>query len=116
MVDAWRDSAAERVSGFAPGAAGAATLLALALTLVERGTIDLPRLVALTADNPAKLLGLDAGRLAPGLPADLMLFDPVAPWQINADTLPGRAGNTPFDGLPVQGKVTGLWKGGDALI
>ena len=29
-----------------------------------------------------------------------------------AATLPGEAGNTPFDGLPVQGKVLRLWKGG----
>jgi dihydroorotase len=48
-----------------------------------------------------------------GDPADLVLFDPAAPWRIAADTLPGRAGNTPFDGLPVQGRVRLLLKGGE---
>ena len=51
-------------------------------------------------------------RDAAGQPADLLLFDPHAPWRIDADTLPGIWGNTPFDGLPVEGKVLRVWKGG----
>ncbi len=98
-----------------PGAAGAQTLLALGLGLVRDGTITLERLFELVAANPAQLFGIEAGRLAPGLPADLILIDPDAPWQILTDTLPGRAGNTPFDGLPVQGKVLRVWKGGREL-
>ena len=50
--------------------------------------------------------------LEPGAPADLVLVDPEAPWLIDADALPGLAGNTPFDGLPVQGRALRLWKGG----
>ena len=95
-----------------PGAAGAAKLLALALGLALDGTVTLDRLPALLARNPASVLGLDSGVLAPGQEADLMLVDPDKPWQINADTLPGMAGNTPFDGLPVQGRVLRLFKGG----
>jgi len=88
----------------APGAAGATTLLALALAL------DLPddRLFALLAANPAKVLGLDTGSLEPGQPADLILIDRHAPWQITG----AADGNTPFDGLPVQGKVLKMYKGG----
>ena len=95
-----------------PGMAGAATLLALGLGLVRDGLIDLPRLFTLLARNPARVLGIEAGGLATGMPADLLLFDADAPWRIDADTLPGERGNTPFDGLPVQGKVLRLWKGG----
>jgi len=93
------------------GASGAETLLALSLGL------DLPfeRLFALLAANPAQVLGLDAGALAPGRPADLMLLDPDAPWQIRGDQMKARAGNTPFDGLPAQGKVLRLWKGGKEI-
>ena len=97
----------------APGAAGSATLLALGLTLVHDELLDLARLFALTAANPARRFGLPGGSLAVGAPADLMLLDPAAPWRIDADTLPGRAGNTPFDGLPTQGKVRLLLKGGE---
>ena len=94
------------------GMAGAATLLPLALTLVRDGHLSMERLFALLAANPAGVLNLDTGRLAPGQPADLLLFDVAAPWVIDADTLPGIAGNTPFDGLPVQGKALRVWKGG----
>ena len=98
-----------------PGAAGAQTLLPLGLGLVRDGRITLERLFDLVAANPARLLGLDAGVLAPGRPADLVLVDEQAPWQVVAEELPGSAGNTPFDGLPVQGRVLRLFKGGREL-
>ncbi len=95
-----------------PGMAGAATLLALALTLVRDGLVTIDRLFALLAANPARVLGVAAGTLEPGAPADLVLVDPDKPWLIDTETLPGLAGNTPFDGLPVQGRALRLWKGG----
>ncbi|KQN94070.1 dihydroorotase [Sphingomonas sp. Leaf231] len=97
------------------GGADAATLLPLALGLVRDERITLPRLFALLSRGPAALLGLDAGTLATGMPGDVILIDDQAPWQIDADRLPGKAGNTPFDGLPVQGKVIAMWKGGRAI-
>ncbi len=98
------------------GAAGAESLLALALGLARDGIVTMSRLFELLAATPAQLLGLDAGRLAPGQPADLLVFDPDAPWQISADRYVGRAGNTPFDGLPVQGRMRQLYKGGRRLV
>ncbi|MDB5738406.1 MAG: dihydroorotase [Sphingomonas bacterium] len=98
-----------------PGMAGAATLLALSLTLVRDEVIDLPRLFALLSSAPAALFGVPGGRLEVGAPADLVLVDPGAPWKIDAEALPGLAGNTPFDGLPVQGKVLKTIKGGQPL-
>lgn len=95
-----------------PGMAGAETLLTLGLGLVRDDRVSLGRLFALMASNPAKLLGIEAGTLAPGMPADLVLIDPEAPWQIDSDRMAGKAGNTPFDGLPVQGKAVRLFKGG----
>lgn len=97
----------------APGAAGAATLLATGLSLVAAGHMGLPRLLALLSTNPAARFGLAGGSLAVGAPADLLLFDPERSWRIEADRLPGRAGNTPFDGLPVAGRVLRVLKGGD---
>jgi dihydroorotase len=96
----------------APGMAGAESLLALGLGLVRDGSITLPRLFALLAANPARLLGVEAGTLAAGAEADLILIDPDRPWQIDAKRMSAIAGNTPFDGLPVQGRVTAVWKGG----
>jgi dihydroorotase len=97
------------------GAAGATTLLPLALTLVRDGVLSMERLFTLLATNPATLLGLDAGTLSAGAPADLVLFDPHTPWVIATETMVGLAGNTPFDKLPVQGKVIATIKGGRVL-
>jgi dihydroorotase len=99
----------------APGMAGAATLLALSLTLVRDGVIGLPRLFDMLSATPARLLGLPAAGLAPGDEADLALVDEDAPWRIDADHIAGMAGNTPFDGLPVQGRVRQTIKGGQPL-
>jgi dihydroorotase len=95
-----------------PGMAGAETLLAMGLQLVRDGHIDPPRLFDLLAANPARLLGIDAGRLAPGAEADLILIDDGTPWQVDAKKMAAYAGNTPFDGMPVQGRATAMWKGG----
>lgn len=95
-----------------PGMAGAETLLPLALGLVRDGTVAIDRLFALLSTNPARLLGLDGGHTADGAPADLILVDADAPWVVSGERLLARAGNTPFDGLPVQGRVLRLWKGG----
>jgi dihydroorotase len=94
-----------------PGASGAETLLALGLGL----GLPIERLFAMLAANPAKVLGLDSGALTPGQPADLILLDSDAPWQIRGEAMKARAGNTPFDGLPTQGKVLRLWKGGKEI-
>jgi dihydroorotase len=98
-----------------PGMAGAETLLALGLGLVRDTVIALPRLMAMLSTNPAAILGVDGGSLADGAAADLMIFDPDAPWIINSDTFAGQAGNTPFDKMPTQGRVLHTIKGGQAL-
>jgi dihydroorotase len=98
-----------------PGMAGAETLLTLSLGLVRDGLIDLPRLFSLLSANPAALLGVPGGRLEVGAEADLVLFDPDKPWRIVGDDLAASAGNTPFDGLPVQGKVLQTIKGGQPV-
>lgn len=95
-----------------PGMAGAETLLALGLNLVRDGLVTPSRLFDMLAATPACLLGLDAGRLKVGMEADLILIDDGTPWQVDAKKMAAYAGNTPFDGMPVQGRATAMWKGG----
>ncbi len=97
----------------APGAADQAALLALGLTLVHDGTLPLARLVELLSTAPARRFGLEGGTLAAGAPADLLLFDPDSAWRIDSGDLPARAGNTPFDGMPVSGRAVVVMKGGE---
>jgi dihydroorotase len=100
----------------AAGMAGAETLLPLGLMLVRDGVLPLERLMAMLSRHPAQVLGLDTGTLAVGKPADLMLFDADTPWQIDGTAFVGSEGNTPFDGLPVQGRVLRVWKGGRDIL
>ncbi len=96
----------------APGMAGAETLLAMVLTLVRDGTIDMARAFALVATTPARLLRVEAGALTEGYEADIALIDPEKPWIIDSGKMAATAGNTPFDRQPTQGRVTALFKGG----
>ena len=98
-----------------PGMAGAETLLTLSLGLVRDGLIGLPRLFDLLSATPARRFGLPGGSMVPGAEADLILVDEHAPWRIVGDRMAAVAGNTPFDGLPVQGRVRTVIKGGRVL-
>lgn len=95
-----------------PGGAGLATLLAVTLAQVHGGTLTLLQALGLLTAKPAKLLGLEAGALRKGAPADLVLFHPERGWRVEAGKLPGKAQNTPFDGRALEGKVLGTWKAG----
>ena len=96
----------------APGMAGAETLLALVLGLVRDEVIDMARAFDLVAAAPARLLGIKAGMLECGREADIAIIDPDKPWIVQSGKMEASAGNTPFDGQPMQGRVTALYKGG----
>ena len=94
------------------GGAGLATLLAVTLARVHGGDLTLLQALDLMTARPAKLLGIEAGSLRKGAPADLVLFHPERGWRVEAGKLPGKAQNTPFDGRALEGKVLGTWKAG----
>jgi dihydroorotase len=50
-------------------------------------------------------MGVPAGTLDPGAPADLCIFDPDAWWTVERGALQSQGKNTPFLGLEVQGRV-----------
>jgi len=89
----------------ASGAVALETLLPAAMRLFHAGTVDLAALWRALSLNPAKRLGLACGRLRTGAPADLVLFDPHAPFVMDRTTLRSKSRNTPFDGARMQGKV-----------
>ena len=90
----------------APGAVGLETLLPALLSLHHEARAPLVDLIAAVTLKPANLVGLDAGRIARGGPADLVLCDIGAPVRIDADKLISKSKNSPFDGRSLQGKVT----------
>jgi dihydroorotase len=89
----------------ADGAIGLETLVPAALRLFHSGEVGLlPVLRAMTI-NPARLLGLDSGRLEKDAPADLTLIDLGTPWVVDRDRLRARSKNSPFDEQKMQGRV-----------
>ncbi|HAK98376.1 MAG TPA: dihydroorotase [Rhodobiaceae bacterium] len=87
------------------GSIGVETLLAAGLTLHHEIEVPLTRLIDAMSTTPARLLGLSAGALTIGHPADLALIDIDAPWIVDADNLHSRSRNAAIEGRKVQGKV-----------
>jgi dihydroorotase len=100
----------------AAGGAGLATLLGVTLAQVQSGHLTLMQALALLTSRPAAWLGIDAGTLRKGAPADLCLFHPEKSWRVEAGRLPGKAQNTPFDGRALEGVVLGTWKAGKRVF
>jgi len=89
----------------APGAVGLQTLLPALLAFHHEGRIPLIDLMRTVTSRPAELLGLPAGRLAKGAPADLVLCDLNAPMIVDLADLKSKSKNSPFDGRRLQGVV-----------
>ena len=88
-----------------PGATGIELLLPLTLKWGLAQRLGLAATLARITSEPARILGIDAGRLAPGARADLVLFDPRAPVRITAESLKSQGKNTPFLGYELAGRV-----------
>jgi dihydroorotase len=96
----------------APGAVALETILPAAMRLYHAGHIDLPTLFRALSLNPARRLGLPQGRMAQGAPADLVLFNPDAPFLMDRFKLQSKSKNTPFDGQRMEGKVLATFVNG----
>ncbi len=89
-----------------PGISGLETLLPLTLKLVQADIIDYPTAISVLSSNPARILGIDKGRLAVGDTADICIIDPAAERQLDPDHMLSRGKNTPFTGWLLQGLAT----------
>jgi dihydroorotase len=100
----------------ASGAVALETFLPAAMRLHHAGHLSLPQLFRAMALNPARRLGLPQGRLAIGAPADLVLFDPDAPFVLDRFKLRSKSKNTPFDGQRMEGRVLATWVAGKQVF
>lgn len=87
------------------GAIGLETLLAAALRLYHAGDIELLPLLRAMTLNPANRLGLEAGRLTAGAPADVIVFDVDRPWVLEKKAIRSRSKNSPFEDARFSGRV-----------
>src|SRR3954464_7874190 len=89
----------------APGAIGLETMFAAGLRLVHNGEMKLISLLKAMSTRPAELLGLQAGTLKRGSPADVIVADIDEPWVLDPAELKSKCKNTPFDEARLQGRV-----------
>jgi dihydroorotase len=94
---------------YAPcGMTGLETALGVVISeLVEPGICTISRVVELLSTAPARILGAadQGGPIAPGRPANLVVFDPESAWTVDAGALVSRSRNTPFAGRKLRGRV-----------
>lgn len=89
------------------GILGLETELGLFLDILvhKKKAIDLPRLIQLYTENPAKLLNLDRGTLTKGAVADITIIDPNLEWTIDKEQSESRSRNNPFHHWTLKGRA-----------
>jgi dihydroorotase len=88
-----------------PGMLGLETALGVALGVLD---IDLTRLVRIMSTAPARIAGIEDRHgcdVVAGSPANLVVFDPDARWQVDPGALASKSRNTPFVGMELRGRV-----------
>ena len=86
------------------GIIGLETALALGITeLVEKGYLTLPELIEKMSLNPARLYGLDCGKMEEGAKADLVIFHPKESFTV--EKFYSKSANYPFIGWKLKGKI-----------
>jgi dihydroorotase len=99
----------------APGCTGVELLLPLTLKWADEIGLPLSDALARVTHVPARILGIEAGTLAVGSPADICLFDPQEAWTVKRASLLSQGKNTPFTGFELLGRVRWTIVGGEAV-
>jgi dihydroorotase len=81
------------------------TFSVLITTLVRPGRANLAEALSLITHRPARVLGIPAGTLERGAPADFALFDPDEEWVVERNGFHSKSNNSPFIGRTLLGKV-----------
>ncbi len=90
----------------AHGISALETLLPLSLKLAhETNLMSIYEVIANLTQKPADILGIDAGTLGIGRPADICIFDPEHEWVFGENTIKSHGLNSPFLGWDLKGRV-----------
>lgn len=89
----------------ANGIIGLETAVPLTMRMVRRGLITAAKMVELLSANPARILGVEGGRLRAGGLADLTVIDPEKKFIYSRENLVSKSWNSPFLGWEMRGKA-----------
>lgn len=95
------------------GLSGSEFALPTMLALVRAGHLSMHDVIFRMATVPATLWNLPTGKLLPGSPADITLFDPNERWIVTPEALQSKSKNTPLMGMELQGRVRLTLVGGE---
>jgi dihydroorotase len=98
------------------GLVGLETAFGLLFTeLVLKDLVSLPTLIERMTAAPARAFSLPGGSLAPGMPGDVVVFDPAAEWVVDPARFRSKSRNTPFGGRQLRGRVVLTLVGGELV-
>ncbi len=100
----------------ANGVTGLETAFSALYGLVEEGVFTLDEVVAFLTAGPAAVMGLEAGSLRAGCPADITLMDLRATWTVSPGLMRSLSKNTPFLGHEMRGRVVKTIVGGEVVF
>ena len=95
------------------GLVGSEVALSIMVALVNAGWLTMPQAISLMSAVPARLWGLSGGSLAPGSPADIVVFDATERWSVESERMASRSDNTPLLGMNLEGRVKMTFVDGD---
>ena len=98
------------------GMIGLETALSLTLQLVDQGVLSPLDAMGKLTCNPANIIGVDLGRLTPGLPADVTLFDPTQEYVADVNQFRSKSRNSPFNGWQLRGKTLLVLRDGKIIF
>lgn len=87
------------------GCSAIETLLSVTLSLYLNGHVSLVHALKMVTIVPRRRFALEGGVLKEGAPADLIIFDPNASYQVSREAMISSESNTPYEGRMLQGKV-----------
>jgi dihydroorotase len=99
------------------GMPGVETILPVLLTFASQGKLSLPKIVQMLCERPAELFGIvNKGKLEIGCDADLVVFDPNAPYILDENSLHSKCGWSPYHGEQFTGKIESVYLNGQLAM
>ena len=99
------------------GIIGLETAVPVTLTeLYHKNYLSLSQVISKFTVGPATILGINAGTLSIGAPADVTVIDPDSEYIIDANDFYSKSRNTPFNGYAAKGRTMATFVDGECVF